>query len=300
MPRPDPGFGDAERRAAAVLIDVSLTEDLGERGDVTTAATIDGEAEGRVRIVAREAGVVAGLPVAAMVCDAVDGAIGRDVIEDGTPVSAGDCVATLCGPVRSLLTAERTALNFLTHLSGIATLASRYVAETAGTPARVLDTRKTLPGWRRLAKYAARCGGAANHRMGLYDMVLIKDNHIAAWRERHPDASLAAILEGVRNAAPQTLVMVEVDTAGQLEQLLSADPPPDFVMLDNMTEDQLRAAVATRNRLAPSVRLEASGGVTLETVGGIARTGVDRISVGAITHSAPNFDLGFDWVSGDR
>ena len=297
MPKPDPPFGDAEREACRKLLNLALVEDLGEAGDVTSSATIAENATGRVRIVSRQQGVAAGLPIAALVCDAVSGGrITVDAGEDGAAVSPGDVVATLEGPVRQLLTAERTVLNFLTHLSGVATLAAEFAEKVAGTNAVVLDTRKTLPGWRVLAKYAARCGGAANHRMGLFDMVLIKDNHIAAWRASHPDASLSQILDGVRESTPAgTPVMIEVDTLDQLRQAVAGDPP-DFVLLDNMSNDQLCEAVAVRDDAAPSVRLEASGGVNLQTVAGIAKTGVDRISVGAITHSAPNFDFGFDWA----
>ena len=290
-----PVFNADCRAAASRLITLALNEDLGDRGDITSAATIEPDAAGEVAVVSRESGVVAGLPIAAMVCEAVDPSLAVECGEDAAAVSPGDRVASLRGNVRSLLTAERTVLNFLTHLSGVASLSRRFADAVAGTRAVVLDTRKTLPGWRRLAKYAVACGGGANHRMGLHDMVLIKDNHIAAWRQRHGDAPLSDILRGVREAVPAgTPVMIEVDTLGQMRAALPGGP--DFVLLDNMTNEQLAEAVAVRDAEAAGVLLEASGGVNLATVAGIAATGVDRISVGALTHSAPNFDLGFDWL----
>ena len=179
----------------------------------------------------------------------------------------------------------------MTHLSGIATLTRIYVDAVAGTRARILDTRKTLPGWRLLEKYAVRCGGGTNHRMGLYDGVLIKDNHIAAWTE---SSSIAEAVRTARAKSPKGVsIEVEVDTITQLQDALQGSP--DIVLLDNMDVETLNEAVSVRNRLASGVLLEASGGVNLETVAGIARTGVERISIGALTHSAPALDLGFDW-----
>lgn len=294
MSRPDPPFGPNEASAAGRLLTAALQEDLGTRGDLTSGVTLPAAAVGRVNVVARQDGVVAGLPIIAAVCERVEKTIEVQTVQDGDPVRPGSVVASLSGNVRGLLTAERTVLNFLTHLSGIASLTSRFVAQTAGTSAKILDTRKTLPGWRFLAKYAVRCGGGVNHRFGLHDMVLIKDNHIAAWRQSHAAHGLHDILTGVRDAVGgEVPVMVEVDTLQQLEDVLSGRP--DYVLLDNMSNAQLREAVAIRNAAGPGVQLEASGGVTLETVAGIAETGVDRISVGALTHSAPNLDLGFDW-----
>jgi len=188
-------------------------------------------------------------------------------------------------------------LNFLTALSGVATLTRRFVDETAGTRARIYDTRKTWPGWRVLQKYAVRCGGGVNHRMGLFDAVLIKDNHLAAWRESQGAAgTLAAAVKHVRaNTPPGTSVEIEVDSLEQLADALSA--APEIVLLDNLDADRMREAVSLRDRLSPGTELEASGGVTLETVGAIARTGVERISAGALTHSAPALDIAFDWSS---
>jgi nicotinate-nucleotide pyrophosphorylase (carboxylating) len=197
------------------------------------------------------------------------------------------------GPLRSLLTGERTMLNFMTHLSGVATVTRQFVDAVQGTRAKILDTRKTFPGWRLLEKYAVRCGGGTNHRIGLYDGVLIKDNHIAAWSE---SSSIAAAVETARQSAPSGVsIEVEVDSIEQLKDAIHGHP--DIVLLDNMDLDSLRASVAVRDRLAPKILLEASGGVTLATVTAIAQTGVERISVGALTHSAPALDLAFDWKS---
>jgi nicotinate-nucleotide pyrophosphorylase (carboxylating) len=250
-----------------------------------------------VRIVARQAGVLAGLQVAKLVFEQFD----RDLqwtthVEDGRPLQPGSVVADLSGPVRSLLSVERTALNFLTHLSGVATLTRCYVDSAGGSRANIFDTRKTLPGWRVLEKYAVRCGGGRNHRVGLFDMVLIKDNHLAGWKASGPDHSVAAAVHAARSrVAPGIPIEVEVDTLEQLADALSA--APDIVLLDNMDLAMLRQAVDIRNRVATRVELEASGGVNLNTVAGIAQTGVERISVGALTHSAPALDLAFDWTT---
>ena len=205
----------------------------------------------------------------------------------------GDVVGTLSGSLRGILAVERVLLNLLTHLSGIATLTAAYVAQVAGTSADIYDTRKTIPGLRDLAKYAVACGGGCNHRMGLHDAVLVKDNHIAHIAPAELPGALARMVVAARAAKPRpTFVEIEVDTLDQLRAVLPTGP--DIVLLDNMAPDQLRDAVALRNAAAPGVLLEASGGVTLETVGAIARTGVDRIAVGALTHSAPALDLGLD------
>lgn len=288
-------WSEPERAAAQSLIDLALFEDLGPNGDVTTNALIGRGEIGTVAIVARESGVLAGLPVARMVFESVDSDVTFDaLIEDGASLEPGSVVARLTGRVPSLLTGERAALNFLTHLSGVASLTRRYVKLVDGTKASIFDTRKTLPGWRLLEKYAVRAGGGRNHRVGLYDMVLIKDNHLAAWHAARPEATVAgAVLAARAHAGTAVPVEVEVDTLLQLEDALVGRP--DFVLLDNMTCDQLREAVAIRDAAAPEVKLEASGGVNLATVGEIARTGVERISVGALTHSAVALDLAFDW-----
>jgi nicotinate-nucleotide pyrophosphorylase (carboxylating) len=296
-----PDFGATEREAAARLIRLALDEDLASIGDVTSRSLIDESATGRVNFVARRRGVLAGLPIVRMVFADVDARVSIDErVGDGARVERGDVAAVVSGPTRSLLTGERTALNFLTHLSGVATLTRRFVAAVQGTNAVVLDTRKTLPGWRVLQKYAVRCGGGSNHRMGLFDGVLVKDNHLQAWRgAASPARSSRTIADAIRHtraAAPGGLsIEVEVDGLEQLADALTGGP--DIVLLDNMDPAGLRAAVAMRDERAPGVLLEASGGVTLENVADIARTGVDRISIGALTHSAPALDLAFDWES---
>ncbi len=295
-------FGPVEVAAAAALIELALAEDLGEQGDITSQALLPAEATGRVQIVAREAGIVSGLPVGELVLEKVDASCDwASHCDDGCPVEAGTVVAVLSGPVRSLLAAERTVLNFLTHLSGVATLTRRYVDAVAGTAAVILDTRKTLPGWRMLEKYAVRCGGGTNHRIGLWDAVLIKDNHLAAVAAQE-QRSLADVIRMARDRVPAgVIVEIEVDSLAQLADALSGPRggsrggAPDIVLLDNMPPALLREAVALRNREAPDVLLEASGGVDLTTVAEIARSGVDRISVGRLTHSAPALDLAFDW-----
>jgi nicotinate-nucleotide pyrophosphorylase (carboxylating) len=291
-----PHFTDRARRCAAALLAAALQEDLNERGDLTTHAVISPEQRGRVQIVARRAGVLAGLPTTRMVFDAVDPDLELALhAADGDRLTAGECVATLSGRMESLLIGERTALNFLTHLSGIATLTRRFVDAVAGTGVQILDTRKTLPGWRGLQKYAVTCGGGSNHRIGLFDGVLLKDNHLAAWRQQSGQPSIAAAVQQARRRSPaDSPIEVEVDSLGQLRDALAG--APDIVLLDNMPPSMLRDAVDLRNRLAPGVRLEASGGVTLDTVRSIAESGVDRISIGALTHSAPALDLAFDWA----
>lgn len=287
-------FDAAERLAAETLIRLALAEDLGTAGDLTCAALIRPEERAAVQVVARTAGIVAGSPVGQMVFQSLDPSVSwSQEIEDGQPVGPGSVVATVSGSLKSLLIGERTMLNFMTHLSGIATITRRFVDAVHGTRASVLDTRKTLPGWRILEKYAVRCGGGTNHRMGLYDGVLIKDNHLAAWTESD---SIAQAVRTARRKSPAGIsIEVEVDSLGQLRDALQGQP--DIVLLDNMNPAMLREAVILRDQLAAGVLLEASGGVTLSTVGEIAKTGVERISVGGLTHSAPALDLAFDWKS---
>jgi nicotinate-nucleotide pyrophosphorylase (carboxylating) len=285
----------AEAAAARRLIDLALAEDLDDAGDVTSQAAIPADTPGQAAFVARAAGVVAGLPVAALVLEAVDPQLTfTPLVGDGTAVTPGARLATATGPMRSILTAERTALNFLQRLSGVATLTHRYV-EAAGGRAQVLDTRKTTPGWRLLEKYAVRQGGGHNHRIGLYDGLLIKDNHLAALGGG-PGAIRAAIATA-RQLFPALPVEVEVDTPDQFEAVLACRP--DIILLDNMPPDLLRRCVERRNAVAPGVRLEASGGVNLQTIGAIAATGVDRISVGALTHSAAALDIALDYLPAD-
>ncbi len=263
------------------LLDQALAEDVGD-GDRTTLWTVPPEARGRGRILARARGVICGLPVAAEVFRRVEPRLAfRPRVEEGAEVAPGQTVAEVEGPLSGILTGERVALNFLQRLSGIATLTRRFVEAVSGTKAVILDTRKTTPGWRLLEKYAVRVGGGQNHRMGLYDMVLIKENHIAA------AGSLRAAVERVRARNREGLpVEVEVRTLEELEEALALGVRR--ILLDNMDLETLQEAV---ERTGGRARLEASGGVTLETVRAVAETGVDFISVGALTHSAPALDL---------
>ncbi len=282
----------AEQDSARHLIDLALKEDLADIGDLTCQALIDPDAIAEVKVVARQSGVLAGAPVGKLVFEQLDPAVvWTPVVYDGEPLSRGDVVARLTGPLWSLLVGERTMLNWLTHLSGIASLTRCYVDAIRGSHAVILDTRKTHPAYRLLEKYAVRCGGGTNHRMGLYDGILIKDNHLAAWTAVR---SIADAIRIARIRAPHGITIeVEVDTLEQLQDAL--DGQPDIILLDNMTTGQLREAVAIRNARLPSARLEASGGVNLQTVADIAATGVERISVGALTHSAVALDLALDW-----
>lgn len=296
MPDPIPlKFGDVERAAATTLLALALKEDLADVGDLTCEALIKPTDRAEVHVVARSPGIVAGLPIGALVFEAISRHVAWIVeTPDGSSVEPGQVVARAVGSLKDILIGERTALNFLTHLSGIATLTSCFVREVEGTRAVILDTRKTLPGWRTLAKYAVRAGGGTNHRLGLYDGVLIKDNHIAAWSRQVGNSSLAAaVKQGRSKARPGIKIEVEVDTLSQLHDALEGKP--DIVLLDNMSCVQLREAVAIRDHSAPQVLLEASGGVTLANLRAIAETGVDRISIGALTHSAPSLDLAFDF-----
>jgi nicotinate-nucleotide pyrophosphorylase (carboxylating) len=282
-------------QAVRPLVKLALAEDLGERGDVTTSALIPDSQKGMVQIVARQPGILAGLCLAELVFSEIDPDVAfTRCADDGARLVRGTVVAEVSGRVRSLLIGERTCLNFLTHLCGVATLTRRFVEAVAGTAARIYDTRKTLPGWRALEKYAVRAGGGMNHRHGLFDMVLIKDNHLAGWLAADSSRTIAGAVRVAREQTPVGLpVEVEVDTLAQLADALAGKP--DIVLLDNMSPDDLRRAVTLRDARSPEVELEASGGVTLETVATIAATGVDRISVGALTHSPPALDLAFDW-----
>jgi nicotinate-nucleotide pyrophosphorylase (carboxylating) len=283
----------AEAAVADTLIRLALAEDLGDTGDRTSLATIPESTRSRAAFVARAVGVVAGLPVAERVCRAVSADLSfTPAVPDGTLTQRGTVLATVAGPLREILATERTALNFLQRLSGVASLTRQFVDAAAGSRAQVLDTRKTTPGWRLLEKYAVRAGGGTNHRVGLYDGILIKDNHLAGIGGDVRQAVEAARTYPGNAGLP---VEVEVDTLDQLEHALAVKA--DIVLLDNMSLEQLGAAVARRAAIAPGVRLEASGGVTLGTIRAIAATGVDRISVGALTHSAPALDIGLDYLA---
>jgi nicotinate-nucleotide pyrophosphorylase (carboxylating) len=264
----------------------ALEEDLGSMGDITTDAIIPANAQGEASIIVRKPGVIAGLDLAEATFKSLDPDVRfTRIVEDASKVEAGGTIANLAGKTRALLTGERTALNFLGHLSGIATLTATYVAAVEGTRAKIVETRKTTPNLRAPEKYAVRCGGGMNHRFGLYDAVLVKDNHIAA------AGGLANALNTLRTAVGHLVkIEVEVDTLDQLEEALRF--PIDAVLLDNMDVGTLKKAVAS---VKGRVVTEASGGVTLENVGEIAKTGVDLISVGALTHSARSLDSSLEW-----
>ncbi len=265
----------------------ALAEDLGRAGDVTTEATVPADATARAVIAARAPGGIAGLDVARAAFRLVNASLKIAVqTGDGEDVGPGDALCHIEGSARAILTAERVALNFLGHMSGIATATAAFVAAAEGTGARITCTRKTTPGLRAFEKYAVRAGGGVNHRFGLYDAILIKDNHIAVAGGVTP-----ALKAAKARAGHMLRIEIEVDTLEQLEEVLTGGA--DAVLLDNMDTDTLRKAVEMNKGRAV---LEASGGVTLDTVRGIAETGVDLISVGWLTHSAPNLDLGLDVV----
>ena len=271
--------------AIDALVASALAEDLGGGVDVTSVATVPDDQVALLDLTARAAGVVAGIPVAARVFQLQsEGATGvTGVRADGDRVAPGDVVLTVSGRTRDLLVAERTALNLLCHLSGVATATAAWADALAGTGARVRDTRKTTPGLRALEKYAVRCGGGVNHRMGLWDAALVKDNHVVA------AGGVAAAFEAVRARFPGVPVEVEVDSLDQLAEVVRAGA--DLVLLDNFTPEQTAAAVAL---VAGRCQLESSGGLTLAVAREYAGTGVDFLAVGALTHSAPVLDLGAD------
>ena len=277
----------------AQMVKLALAEDLGQAGDVTTDAIVPEDAVGNGRIVAREAGVIAGLDLAEAAFKALDPDIHfNPIVADGEAVAAGAGVADIHGKARAILTGERVALNFLGRLSGIASLTAQFVKRVEGTGATIIDTRKTTPGLRPLQKYAVLAGGGRNHRFGLFDAVLVKDNHIAEAGGIAP--ALKAVERHVSADGGRKLrIEVEVDRLDQLEEALRE--PIDAVLLDNMDAETLSHAVRMVRERRPNVRTEASGGVTLETVRGIAETGVDFISIGALTHSPKNLDLSLDW-----
>lgn len=274
------------------LVRTALAEDVGE-GDATTLATTPEQLVIVAELRVREACVISGLPlVEAVLHEVVPDAALRVLVREGQACKAGDCIAQIEGQARGILTAERTLLNYLQRLSGIATAASRYVAATKETNARILDTRKTTPGWRLLEKYAVRCGGAENHRFGLYDRIMIKDNHRLVADLAGPGGIRRAV-EACRAKYPILEVEVEADTLEEVQEALDAQA--DYILLDNMSCDQMRQAHAMRNTTFQQCLLEASGGITLERIPEIAATGVDYISVGALTHSSRAIDIGLDF-----
>jgi nicotinate-nucleotide pyrophosphorylase (carboxylating) len=267
------------------IVRAALAEDLGRAGDITSDACIDANAQMTAQFAARRTGVIAGLDCARLAVMALDpDADFQPVVSDGETVQAGTVLARVTGRARAILSSERVALNLLGRLSGIATLTADYVKEVQSTNARITDTRKTTPGLRMLEKYAVRCGGGVNHRFGLDDAILIKDNHVAACGGVGP-----ALARAKAAAGHLTRVEVEVDSLAQLDEALPY--APDVIMLDNFSVADLREAV---RRVGGRVRLEASGGVSLESVRAIAQAGVDVISVGALTHSAPVLDVALD------
>ncbi|MGY1993827.1 MULTISPECIES: carboxylating nicotinate-nucleotide diphosphorylase [Mycolicibacterium] len=282
-------LSDIERTEAQASIARALEEDLRYGPDVTTIATVGADAMTTAKVVNREPGVVAGVDIALLVLDEVLGSAGYRVIdrvEDGARLEAGASILTVEAPTRGLLTAERTMLNLMCHLSGIATATAAWVDAVAGTNAKIRDTRKTLPGLRALQKYAVRVGGGVNHRMGLGDAALIKDNHVAA------AGSVLAALKAVRAEAPDLPCEVEVDSLEQLDEVLAADV--ELVLLDNFPVWQTQIAVQRRDKHSPKTLLESSGGLTLDSAADYAGTGVDYLAIGALTHSVRVLDIGLD------
>lgn len=287
MKRTEMAWGAAEE----ALLAMALEEDLGGIGDATTGALVDEGAGAAAEIRAREPLTVAGTEFARRVFAAVDPRVACEVrAADGETVAAGACVMALKGPARAILTGERTALNALQRMCGIATATAKMAAVTRPHGVLLLDTRKTLPGWRALDKYAVACGGGTNHRMGLWDAILIKDNHLAFWREKGK-GTLADAVRDARERRPGLKIEIEVDTLEQLRDALEG--APDWVLLDNMPPEVVREAVAM---CAGRCKTEASGGITAETLEAYAATGVTAISVGALTHSAKAADLGLDFL----
>jgi nicotinate-nucleotide pyrophosphorylase (carboxylating) len=268
----------------AAAVDAALREDLGAAGDITSAATIPASATATATFGARQPGVIAGLPFAAAAFRAIDPTVQFEAMaDDGEVIASGAILARVSGNARAILSAERVALNYLTHLSGIATATARLVERVRHTRARILDTRKTTPGLRLIEKYAVACGGGQNHRIGLYDAILIKDNHIAV---------ASGVGEAIRRArahAPGVKLEIEVGSLAELDEALAERP--DIILLDNMPVETMRTAV---DRVAGRALLEASGNITVATDQAVAETGVDYISSGAITHSAPALDIGMD------
>ncbi len=284
--------GGLDPDAVAAIVRAAIAEDLMGGIDVTSVATIDVGQRSTATFGARATGVIAGLNVVAAVIDAMcgDEASSFDqFVSDGTVVQPGTKIAEVTAPTRLLLTAERTALNLLCHLSGVASSTRRWADALAGTSAVVRDTRKTTPGLRSLEKYAVRCGGGVNHRMGLSDMALVKDNHVAA------AGGITEAFRRVRALQTEIAVEIEVDSLDALREAIAVGA--DEILIDNFTPDQMREAVAIRNELDSSVRLEASGGLTIESARVVAATGVDYIAVGELTHSARVLDIGLDLVT---
>jgi nicotinate-nucleotide pyrophosphorylase (carboxylating) len=286
------------------LIRLAVREDLANEGDLTTLSLAAPQTQASARIISRETGIASGLLAAILVADEMELSCHLDLrINDGDAIQPGTELAELHGSARDILTAERIMLNFIGRLSGIATLTRKFVDLVSHSHADIYDTRKTTPGWRRLEKYAVNCGGGVNHRSGLYEAVMIKDNHIQlAATDLDKPLTPAEALQKTRDflsaylpgRSHDIVLEIEVDTLDQLKVVLPANP--DIVLLDNMSTAQLTEAVAIRDATNKGVVLEASGGVNIDTVKAISETGVDRISVGSLTHSAVNLDIGLDWT----
>ena len=286
VPSQECGVADFADISIKQHVIAALSEDIGQ-GDATTEALIPADASGQAQIIAREMLVVAGVALVEAVFSELDNEASIDGhFEDGEKVQSGDCLLTVTARLRALLTGERTALNFLQRLSGVATQSARYAEAVSGTGVLILDTRKTTPGWRMLEKYAVQCGGARNHRRGLDDMMLIKDNHLAALSG---EDRIAEAVHRARRASPELKIEVEAETLEQAEQ--AAEAGVDIVLLDNMTIEELRAAVKLING---RTQTEASGGITLENIREVAETGVNYISAGALTHSARSVDISME------
>ena len=283
--------GHDDAGLASDLLTLALREDLGDGGDITSKAFIPAESVSRAKIVAREECIASGLSTAAEVFQRIDPDLQVTIrCAEGDHLQKGADLLEVIGSTRSILSGERTALNFLGRLCGVATQSGRYADAVQGINVALLDTRKTTPGWRLLEKQAVKAGGCSNHRMGLHDAVLVKDNHLAALGSLD---ALPKVISKLHAEHPGQKIEIEADTLEQVERLLGMEGI-DVILLDNMPPDTIRKAVALRDATAPEVLLEASGGITLEDLRTIAETGVDRISVGALTHSAPNADLSLE------
>lgn len=306
-----PIFSKSTQRDCMQLIEMAILEDIDATNlasgmDCTTAAIVPGSAYATAAFVSRSDGIICGVEVIKLALQQWAPNVELKVnIDDGERVNAGQAIGVMSGLAHDILTMERTCLNFMCRLSGVSSLTRSFVDRISGTAACVLDTRKTTPGWRRLEKYAVSCGGGRNHRMGLYDAIMIKDNHLAFFQSQVKKEG-EVIPVAIRNAknwidehanelpnGKATVLQLEVDTLEQLRVALTTDC--DIVLLDNMNSEQLREAVEIRNQTSPEILLEASGGVNLDSIVEIAKTGVERISVGAVTHSPTNFDIGLDW-----
>jgi nicotinate-nucleotide pyrophosphorylase (carboxylating) len=290
-------FNAQETDACRRLIKLAIDEDLGVEGDLTSRALIPADRTGKAVFISRASGTLAGVAAASLVFEAIDPrVIFRPILRDGEILVEASRIASVSGSLRSILAAERIALNFMQHLCAVATQTRRYVQAVAGISCQILDTRKTTPGWRLLEKYAVRCGGGSNHRMGLYGAILIKDNHLAGLRITDCGLRFA---EAVRRAGEihggDVPIELEVEDLEQFDAAIACKPR--IIMLDNMSLDELREAVRRRNHCGQQeVLLEASGGITLLNVRAVAETGVDRISIGALTHSVQALDIALEYL----